>query len=46
MPASRLVTYPSEQAMFAGLPELVQRVNAFLRGDDGAAGDLGVGLSR
>lgn len=41
MPASHLVTYPSEEAMFAGLPTLIPRVNAFLLGDDGAADDLG-----
>jgi pimeloyl-ACP methyl ester carboxylesterase len=41
MPASHLVIYPSEEAMFAGLPGLIPRVNAFLLGDDGAADDLG-----
>ncbi|HEU4527483.1 MAG TPA: alpha/beta hydrolase [Actinomycetota bacterium] len=41
MPASHLVIYPSEEAMFAGLPELVPRVDAFLLGDDEAADDLG-----
>ena len=41
MPASHLLVYPSEGSLFAGLPELVQRVNAFLLGDDEAADDLG-----
>lgn len=42
MPASQLATYPSEEAMFAGLPQLVQRVNAFLIGDGSErAGGLG-----
>lgn len=41
MPASQLLTYPSEEAMFAGLPQLVERVNAFLLGDDETAGALG-----
>ncbi|HEX5949738.1 MAG TPA: hypothetical protein VFZ96_01955, partial [Actinomycetota bacterium] len=41
MPASHLVIYPSEEAMFVGTPELIRRVNAFLLGDDGAADELG-----
>jgi len=30
MPGSELLTYASEEALFGALPELVQRVNAFL----------------
>ena len=32
MPASELVVYPSQEALFAALPELVERVGRFLLG--------------